>query len=115
MLKMRQWQGTLERVRAVQRHRDVAIDGSIEVISQQNHQSIDGLDSKQTHCRNGSQPQMGISAVNSCRQPDLADVVNKEYNDVDDEVKFFLNFDYFYSKLSIVNLWSRCTKNIYGP
>jgi len=112
---MRQWQGTLERVRAVQRHRDVAIDGSIEVISQQNHQSIDGLDSKQTHCRNGSQPQMGISAVNSCRQPDLADVVNKEYNDVDDEVKFFLNFDYFYSKLSIVNLWSRCTKNIYGP
>nr|CAD2205309.1 unnamed protein product [Meloidogyne enterolobii] len=85
MLKMRQWQGTLERVRAVQRHRDVAIDGSIEVISQQNHQSIDGLDSKQTHRRNGSQPQMGISAVNSCRQPDLVDLENKECNDADDE------------------------------
>ena len=80
MLKMRQWQGTLERVRAVQRHRDVAIDGSIEVISQQ------------THCRNGSQPQMGISAVNSCRQPDLVDLENKECNDVDDEVGNFLKF-----------------------
>lgn len=87
MLKMRQWQGTLDRVRAVQRHRDVAIDGSVEVISQQNHQNVDGLDSRPTHRRNGSQPQMGISAVSAGRQTDLVDRedLHKKYNDADDE------------------------------
>jgi hypothetical protein len=105
MLKMRQWQGTLNRVRAVQRHRDVAIDGSIEVISQENLQDGDGFDSCSvfaTHCRNGSQPLMGISAFSVGQQIEVCDKNEQLNNNTDDED---VNLDDFIIFILILNLF----------
>ncbi|KAI3415749.1 hypothetical protein GPALN_005333 [Globodera pallida] len=61
MLKMRQWQGTLNRMHLVQRQKDVGVEQrrrSDDVVSdQQIGGANDGL---QTHVRNTSYPQMGI-------------------------------------------------------
>uniref|UniRef100_A0A183CJS7 KIND domain-containing protein n=1 Tax=Globodera pallida TaxID=36090 RepID=A0A183CJS7_GLOPA len=61
MLKVRQWQGTLNRMHLVQRQKDVGVEQrrrSDDVVSdQQIGGANDGL---QTHVRNTSYPQMGI-------------------------------------------------------
>lgn len=86
MLKMRQWQGTLDRVKAIQGHCDVAIDGSIEIISKQNNKNVDGVLTSRpfisTKCYNGSKPLMGLSALNFGKQIE----VDKELIDTDDIV-----------------------------
>jgi hypothetical protein len=59
MLKMRQWQGTLNRMKAMQRHRDVGVEiGGNPAVENHQQQSGGGVEG---HRRNGgSQPQMGI-------------------------------------------------------
>ena len=72
MLKMRQWQGTLNRMRAMQRHRDVGI----EIGEQQQEHAIDqqtGTLAAQNRRNGTAQPQMGISAAGGAQQrPDSA-------------------------------------------
>uniref|UniRef100_A0A914HDQ0 PDZ domain-containing protein n=1 Tax=Globodera rostochiensis TaxID=31243 RepID=A0A914HDQ0_GLORO len=61
MLKMRQWQGTLNRMHLVQRQKDVGIEQrrrSDDVVSEQQIGAAN--DGFQTHVRNTSYPQMGI-------------------------------------------------------
>jgi hypothetical protein len=106
MLKMRQWQGTLNRMRAMQRHRDVGVETAAGAMTENHHQQQRSIDNNGTiYGADGGegnafpiarpnghlhQPQMGIrggeigagensTTIDGRRQSHLLAETDKEY------------------------------------